>query len=108
VTAVGVGLDSAHLVRTYGEEHDLRFPIATLEDLRYAALFRATRVPVTLVVGEPGRVLYGRTGALSSEEALDSVLSALGSNPPGIAAEAANVQEGPATTPASPAWSDGN
>ena len=81
VTVVGVGLDSAHLVQRYRDEHDLRFPITTLEDLRYAALFRATRVPLTVVIGEPGQVLYGRTGELSSEAAVDSVLAALRSPP---------------------------
>ena len=81
VTVVGVGLDSAHLVQRYRDEHDLRFPITTLEDLRYAALFRATRVPLTVVIGEPGQVLYGRTGELSSEAAVDWVLAALRSPP---------------------------
>lgn len=105
VTVVGVGLDSALLVRRYAEEHDLQFPIATLEDLRYAALFRATRVPLTVVIGEPGRVLYGRTGELSSEAAVDSILMALRSSPPGVASAA---REGPASPRSSAVSNEGN
>ena len=105
ISVVGVGLDSAHLVKRYGEEHELRFPIATLEDLRYAALFRATRVPLTVVIGEQGRVLYGRTGEMSTEAAVDSVLMALRSSPPGVASAAG---EGPASPASSAVSNDGN
>lgn len=77
VTVLGVVLDSAHLAEPYADEHALPFPLAVLEDQRYRRLFRVTRVPLTMVVDERGRVLIGRLGELTSRAAVDSVVNAM-------------------------------
>ena len=74
---LGVVLDSAHLAKPYADEHALPFPVAVLDDQRYRRLFRVTRVPLTMVVDERGRVLLGRLGELTSRTAIDSVVTAM-------------------------------
>lgn len=78
VRVIGVVLDSTHLVEAYRDEHGLAFPLVVLQDLRYAALFRVTRVPLTMVVdGRAGRVVHARIGELEEPGAIDSIRAAL-------------------------------
>jgi len=78
VQVVGVAMDSAAHVERYRSDHGLTFPIVLLDDDRIAALYRATRVPLTLLVSETGRVEHARTGELTNAAAIDSVRLALG------------------------------
>lgn len=74
---VGVAFDSAHLVGPYAREHELSFPLVVLDDRRTAALYRVTRVPLTMVVDGSGRVRFARIGQLTDPAAIDSVRAAL-------------------------------
>jgi len=69
----GVAIDSAHLTPPYQDEHDLTYPVVGMHDQRYAGLFRAGSVPVTMVVNPNGQIAYARLGEFSTEAALDSV-----------------------------------
>lgn len=72
VITFGVVLDSVQRARLYAREHSLRFPIVVLDDPRAQTLYRANRVPVTMVLSAEGRLLYTHTGELT-RSALDSV-----------------------------------
>jgi peroxiredoxin len=74
--AIGVSLDSLRPTIDYVREHALTVPVVELADRRMRALYRAKGVPITLVVAEGGRVLHARMGALTTPNAVDSVLSA--------------------------------
>lgn len=77
VQVIGVALDSVAAVERYRSEHGLTFPIVHLDDDRIAALYRATRVPLTLLVGDGGRIEQARTGELTDSAAIDSLRLAL-------------------------------
>ena len=72
-----VSLDSIAETRLYVGRHRLRAPVAFLPEAKLAALYRAHRVPVTMVVDSAGRVRYARRGVFEGREARDSVLAAL-------------------------------
>ncbi|MEX1999323.1 MAG: hypothetical protein WD934_06515 [Gemmatimonadales bacterium] len=59
---LGVSLDSASLTGPYVELHDLRFPVALLDN-RHAAIYRIPGVPLILVIDEVGRITGVRSGA---------------------------------------------
>lgn len=86
VTVVGIVIDSAHLASAYRRAHKLRFPIVALLDRRTTALFKATRVPLTMVVDGGGRVLFARVGELVESPGVDSVRQALSAPAPWAAA----------------------
>ena len=77
VTAIGVAMDSTHLVEAYREHHGLRYPIVELDDRRFARLFRVTTVPLTMVVEPDGRVTYARMGQFGNQVLVDSVRAVL-------------------------------
>lgn len=81
VDVYGVALDSAHLARAYGKEHELTFPVVLMSDPRYARLFRVSGVPLTMLVAPRGQVWYARRGELSDGAAIDSVRTAFGEPP---------------------------
>lgn len=72
--AIGVALDSGAVVRAYAEEHRLPYPVVTLPERKLASLYRVRRVPLLVVVGDEGRVLHARVGAMESGAAVDSIL----------------------------------
>ena len=77
VTAIGVALDSTHLVTAYRSDHDLRYPVVELDDPRFVRLFRVTTVPLTMVIEPDGRVAYARRGQFASQVFVDSVRAVL-------------------------------
>lgn len=77
VTAIGVALDSTHLVTAYRGDHDLRYPVVELRDPRFTRLFRVTTVPLTMVIEPDGRVAYVRRGQFASQMLVDSVRAVL-------------------------------
>lgn len=74
---IGVSLDSLLVTRRFVSEAALSFAVSEMRDLRMRAVYRAKAVPLTLVVGEGGIILYARLGALTTSAAIDSVLTAI-------------------------------
>ena len=72
----GIALDSAHRAASYDTEHDLPFSTVAFVDPRYASLYRVRGVPLSLVVGRGGRVLYSHIGELTDGTVVDSILLA--------------------------------
>ncbi len=82
VSVIGISLDSvADSARRYADVHDLEFPIVQFPNSRMAGVYRALGTPITVVLGEEGRVVYGRAGELSDSAAVDSLRSVLKSTP---------------------------
>lgn len=73
IDVVGVGFESTRRLSEYAGEHGLSFPMVALDDRRTAALFRAHRVPLTMIVDQAGRVLLTRVGELVLDSSVDSV-----------------------------------
>jgi hypothetical protein len=53
-----------------------RFPTVHFPGPNYAAMYRSSLVPQTIIVDTAGRVRYARVGALESRKAMDSLLTA--------------------------------
>ena len=77
VAVFGVSLDSLRQTRLYAERHKLAFPVLLFPEPKLAFIYRAQRVPVTMVLDSVGRILYSRVGLFEGLSASDSVLSAL-------------------------------
>ena len=77
VEVIGVSLDSPAATVEYVRDESLTFPIVELPDARMRSLYRAKGVPITLVIGDGGRVLHSRMGALTTQNAIDSVFAAV-------------------------------
>lgn len=78
---IGISLDSILPPTDSLRRMGFTFPVIELADPRLRALYRAKSVPTTVVVGEQGRVLHARMGALTTERAIDSVLQAVRTAP---------------------------
>lgn len=65
--------DSMRVARSYAESSSLPFPLVPFASRKYAQLFRASLVPQTLVVDGSGRVVFARSGELSTQASIDSV-----------------------------------
>ncbi len=76
ISVYGVALDSADATRTYGADHQLRFPLIARPDPRLIGLYRVSGVPLIVVVSEEGRMAYARLGVLDAAAAVDSVVTA--------------------------------
>jgi peroxiredoxin len=72
---IGVSLDSATATSRYAQVHALAYRVILLPERKLARLYRASSVPVTMVLDSAGRVLYARLGQLPLQAA-DSVVSA--------------------------------
>lgn len=78
VSVLGLATDPPADVRPYAREHGLEFPVTSFASPRQAALFRASTVPLTVVVASDGQVVYTWPGELSGRPAvLDSIRTAL-------------------------------
>lgn len=82
VQVYGVSLDSASLTRAYSARYALNYATVRFPDERLTNMYRATSVPLTLVLDERGRTVYARLGELSRPAAIDSVLAAVKAPPP--------------------------
>lgn len=76
-----VSLDPDSVTAAYLAEHRFNLPAITFPDQRTALVYRAIGVPITVVIGEGGQVLYGRPGLISKRSTVDSILTALGVQP---------------------------
>jgi peroxiredoxin len=77
VPLIGVGNGSAAELLPYARDQRFAFPIAALADQRTLALFRASAVPLVLVVDRNGRVHHSALGAFDSDAKLEAVLAAV-------------------------------
>lgn len=77
VAVFGVAVDSSSALDDYLVKHGLTYPVVRMASARYARLFRAGGVPLTMVVDPGGQVSYARRGEFSSAILADSVLVAL-------------------------------
>jgi peroxiredoxin len=75
ITVVGVTLDSLEPTRRYVAAHQLGFPVVRFPNARTAGIYRATGVPITVVLDHEGNVLYGHGGPVVPGPVMDSVLS---------------------------------
>ncbi len=73
-----VSLDPDSVARAYLTEHAFDVPAIRFPNERTAAVYRAIGVPITVVIGAGGQVLYGRGGAITRTETVDSLLAVLG------------------------------
>ncbi|MEP6507759.1 MAG: redoxin domain-containing protein [Gemmatimonadales bacterium] len=67
--------DSARNAKWFGDFEKFAFPLVIFPDRKLVALSRATVVPQTLVLNSDGRVLYSKTGEITSKLMEDSVVS---------------------------------
>jgi len=65
-------------IRAYRREHGFDFPILRFPQPKLQRLYRATAVPLIVLLDSDGRVLYSRLGVLDEPAAIDSVLAAVG------------------------------
>lgn len=77
VPMIGVGNASPDDLRSYAQAQRLAFPIAAVADQRTLALFRASAVPLVLVVDRNGRVHHSALGEFVRVEQVESVLAAV-------------------------------
>lgn len=77
VQVLGIAVDSSSALDEYVGEHALTYPVIRMASARYARLFRAGGVPLTMVVEPGGRVAYARRGEFSSPMLSDSLRSVL-------------------------------
>lgn len=78
VRLLALTTDSAAQAARHAIEADLGFPLASILEVRQAALLRAYTVPQTVLVRGDGRVLHVRLGELPRGLAVDSILNAIG------------------------------
>jgi peroxiredoxin len=78
---ISISLDSALAPADSLLRIGFTFPVIELADPRLRSLYRAKSVPLTLVIGDGGRVLHARLGALTTQNAVDSVLQAVRTTP---------------------------
>ena len=71
----GIQLDTAQLADEYANANQLRFPVLTLPDRRLRQWYRIGGVPVTVVLGDAGRVLWAKVGEISERHTIDTVLA---------------------------------
>jgi len=99
--AYAITLDTPELTGPYLEDRGFTVPWVAFPDRKFARLYRASRVPLTVVVDEHGEVRYARVGVIDRRATVDSVLqaagaSSLGAFPP---PEEAPAHSGPGLPP---------
>lgn len=75
---IGISLDtSVTKLREYVHKNQLAFPIVQLPPGKYVALYRAHRVPVSMLVNYDGKVVYTRMGVVDTKAVEDSLAAAM-------------------------------
>lgn len=80
VSFLGLSHDPDSLTRAYALTHELRFPVVTFPELKLISLYRASRVPLTMVLDDRGVVLYEHVGVLTNSS-LDSLHAVVRASP---------------------------
>ena len=74
---IGVGNAAVGELLGYARGQSFGFPIASITEQRTLALFRASIVPLVMVVDRNGRVHHAAVGTFDSEAKIDLVLAAV-------------------------------
>lgn len=74
---VGISFEARDAVTAFVDEHGLAFPVAALHHPRWVDLFRASRVPQTVVADPDGRVVLVHEGTLPLGAPVDSIYHAV-------------------------------
>jgi peroxiredoxin len=77
IQVVGITLDSAEQSRAYATAHEIKYPLVQFPNRKFTRLYRANRVPQTVVLDHEGNVIFARLGLLSAPAVLDSIYQAL-------------------------------
>lgn len=78
IAVLGLAVDEEDgPIRAYRQEHGFDFPVLRFPQPKLRRLYRATAVPLIVLLDSDGRVLYSRLGVLDEPAAIDSVLAAL-------------------------------
>jgi peroxiredoxin len=73
---IGVTSDSDSLASRFSDSAHLSFPLVSFGSRKLMKLAHGGNVPQTIVIDSDGRVLYSRSGAITTQPAIDSVLFA--------------------------------
>jgi peroxiredoxin len=76
-----VSLHDQETTAAYVALHRLSIPSVALPDRKFARLYRASVVPLTLVIDDEGQVRYARPGVIRRGVVMDSILEAAGIAP---------------------------
>lgn len=76
-TVVALSLDSLALTQRYASDHKVSYAVATFPNWKLPVHFRASAVPVTMVLDYRGRVLYAHTGLVQGKPTVDSLYRAI-------------------------------
>ena len=77
VPHLGLAIDtSAITLRRFVKAFGMEYPVVAFPDERSRALYRAHRVPQTIVLADDGRVVYTRLGVVTAT-AVDSIVTAV-------------------------------
>lgn len=71
----GVSLSGVDSTRQYVAQHQLPYPTVRFPNEKLESMYRASSVPLTLVIDEQGRTVYSRLGEIRTQAAIDSVLT---------------------------------
>ena len=77
VTVVGVATDVDSVAMSYATAKELSYPVVAFPSAKLRALYRANRVPATLVLDSAGKILFVKRGVLTNPAAVDSIIVAL-------------------------------
>lgn len=77
VEVYGIAVDSISRAPRYVLEHRLPFPVLGFPERKLSHLYRASWVPLTMVLDSDGRVVYARRGVIESSATVDSVIAAV-------------------------------
>jgi peroxiredoxin len=83
VEVLGVALDSVPLAAPYAATHRLPYPVTHFPSARMSRVYAARAVPVTVVIDSAGRIAYARARAVTTPEAIDSIVAAAAGVPLG-------------------------
>lgn len=74
VDVIGVSMHGPEETARYKITEELEFPVVTREDERFKLLYRATGVPLTLIINREGTVTFMHKGVFS---ATDSIMGSI-------------------------------
>lgn len=97
--AYAITLDPPDLTAVYAAARGFEIPWVAFPDRRMKQLYRAGRVPLTVVVDEHGEVHHARVGLIDGRAAIDSVLDAAGGATALAYPERTPARSGPEYTP---------
>ena len=80
---LGVCLCTPDEARGFAQKHRFDFPVATLENRRLLALYRARNVPALMAINADGRVFHAVQGTFNTQTQVAALVSAVEAMPTG-------------------------